>query len=207
VSAAGFIALLPLLIVAAAAIVAMLAIAIRRNHGATALLSLLGLAGAFATLWRAAELAPYAAAPLFVIDRYALFYTGLILAASMVFVLLAYDYFEKFEGRHEEIYILMLVATLGSAVLVTSSHLLSLFLGLELLSVPLYAMIAYLQLRPFPLECVSSDRLHRGDFRHYASLLLRLTSPCDSFGFSCVQRDCICLDDWRQFACTFAKQH
>ena len=151
-TAAGFIALLPLLIIAAAAIAAMLGIAIRRSHGATALLSWLGLGAAFATLWWAAGTAPYSAGPLFTIDRYALFYTGLILAASAVFVLLAYDYFGKCEGQHEEIYILMLVATLGSAVLVTSSHLLSLFLGLELLSVPLYAMIAYLRLRPLPLE-------------------------------------------------------
>ena len=37
-------------------------------------------------------------------------------------------------------------------VLVASSHFASLFLGLELLSVALYGMIAYLHTRPLPLE-------------------------------------------------------
>jgi NADH-quinone oxidoreductase subunit N len=77
---------------------------------------------------------------------------GLIFAASMVFVLLSHDYFSKLEGDHDELYILMLVATLGSSVLVASTHLISLFLGLELLSVPLYVMVSYLQTRALPLE-------------------------------------------------------
>jgi NADH-quinone oxidoreductase subunit N len=86
------------------------------------------------------------------LDRYALFYIGLIVAASMAFVLLSYGYFEKCEGDHDELYILLLVATLGSTVLVASSHFVSLFLGLELLSVALYGMIAYRHTRPLPLE-------------------------------------------------------
>src|SRR5581483_8749231 len=44
---------------------------------------------------------------------------------------------------HEEFYVLVLLATLGSAVLVASSHFASFFLGLEVLSVSLYALIAY----------------------------------------------------------------
>jgi NADH-quinone oxidoreductase subunit N len=45
----------------------------------------------------------------------------------------------------------MLVATLGACVLVSSSHLISLFLGLELLSVSLYGMIAYVR-QALPIE-------------------------------------------------------
>ena len=86
------------------------------------------------------------------IDGYALFYMGLILAAGMGFVLLAYGYFQDYDGRPEELYILMLIATLGAAVLAASSHLVSLFLGLELLSVSLYGMISYLHTRPLPVE-------------------------------------------------------
>src|SRR5208282_6100603 len=46
-------------------------------------------------------------------------------------------------GRHDEYYVLLLIATMGSAVLAASSHFVSFFLGLELLSVSLYALIAY----------------------------------------------------------------
>ena len=52
----------------------------------------------------------------------------------------------------EELYVLLLVATLGSMVLVTSSHFVSFFLGLEILSVALYALSAYLRTRRRPLE-------------------------------------------------------
>jgi NADH-quinone oxidoreductase subunit N len=151
-STAGLIALLPLLIVAGTAVMAMLSVAIRRRHRITAGLTLVGLAAAFASLWIAARTAPRVVPPLLTIDRYALFYMGLIFAASMVFVLLAYDYFSKCEGDHDELYILMLVATLGSSVLVSSTHLVSLFLGLELLSVPLYVMVSYPRTRALPVE-------------------------------------------------------
>jgi NADH-quinone oxidoreductase subunit N len=152
ITGADFIALLPLLILAATSIVIMLAVALRRHHGVSAIVAFAGLAIAFASLWGAATVAPRQVTPLLLIDRYALFYIGLILAASMAFVLLAYDYFRQCEGDPDEIYILMLVAALGSAVLASSNHLVSLFLGLELLSVSLYAMISYLHTRPLAIE-------------------------------------------------------
>jgi NADH-quinone oxidoreductase subunit N len=151
-SPAGVKALMPLLIIAGTAVLAMLGVAIRRRHRVTAGLAFAGLAAAFASLWVAAGSAPRVVPPLFTIDRYALFYMGLIFAASMVFVLLSYDYFSKCEGDHDELYVLMLVATLGASVLVASTHLISLFLGLELLSVPLYVMVSYPRTRPLPLE-------------------------------------------------------
>jgi NADH-quinone oxidoreductase subunit N len=146
------IAILPLLIVAGTTIVVMLAVAIRRSHLLSATITVVGLAAAFLSLWVAGNHGPHQVTPLLVIDRYAVFYFGLILAASIVFVLLAYDYLRTCEGNRDEMYILMLVATLGSMVLAASSHWVSLFLGLELLSIALYAMIAYLHTRPLPVE-------------------------------------------------------
>ena len=152
VAGLDFIALLPLLILAGTPIVAMLAVAVYRSHALSAYLAFVGLALTFISLWVAAPLLPRHVTPLLTLDRTALFYIGLIVAAGMVFVLLAYGYFEKLPGDHDELYILMLVATLGSAVLVASSHFVSLFLGLELLSVALYGMISYPRRRPLPLE-------------------------------------------------------
>ncbi|MCC7496634.1 MAG: NADH-quinone oxidoreductase subunit N [Bryobacterales bacterium] len=147
-----FIALLPLLILAAATVIVMLAIAIHRCHALSAALTFVGLGASFGSLWISACRVPCKVTPLLLIDRYSLFYMGLITVASLVVVLLSYGYFEKLDGDHDELYILMLVATLGSAVLVSSNHFISFFLGLELLSVPLYGMIAYTRRRPLPLE-------------------------------------------------------
>ena len=147
-----FTALLPLLIVAATVIVVMLAVAVHRNHAVSASLAFLGLAAAFASLRLAGSVVPRPVTPLLMLDGYGLFYIGLILAASMVVVILCFIYFEPCEGDHDEIYMLLLVATLGSTVLVASSHFVSLLLGLELLSVALYGMIAYRRSQALSLE-------------------------------------------------------
>jgi NADH-quinone oxidoreductase subunit N len=152
VSANDFIALLPVLILAVSVVMIMLAIAVKRCYGATVTIAFVGLAAAFGSLWFAVRVAPRRVTPLLVLDHYAIFYIGLILAAAMAVVLLSYSYFKKCEGDHDELYILLLAATLGSSVLVASSHFVSLFLGLELLSVALYGMIAYLYARPLPIE-------------------------------------------------------
>ncbi|MCL4852941.1 MAG: NADH-quinone oxidoreductase subunit N, partial [Bryobacteraceae bacterium] len=151
-SQAQAIAILPLLILAATPIVLMVGVAIRRSHTATAVLSLAGLAAALAALRTAAAAAPMQVTPLLMIDAYSLFYTGLILSGTAAVVLLSWGYFEGRTKRPEEFYILVLVAALGSAVLTSANHFISLFLGLELLSVSLYAMTAYLHWRDLPVE-------------------------------------------------------
>jgi NADH-quinone oxidoreductase subunit N len=45
--------------------------------------------------------------------------------------------------RPEEFYVLLLLAVVGSLVLVASNHFVSFFLGLEVLSIALYALVAY----------------------------------------------------------------
>lgn len=151
-NAADFVALLPLLVLGGATVVLMLAIAVRRAHMAAVALTLAGLAGAFGTLWAASRVAPRQVTPLLMIDHYGLFYTGLILAATMAVALLSYGYLERHDVHREELYILLLTAALGSIVLVASSHFVSLFLGLETLSVSLYGLTAYLNTRRLSLE-------------------------------------------------------
>ncbi len=77
---------------------------------------------------------------------------GLIIASAAAVAVLSYRYFEKHEGHREELYLLLLLATLGCAVLVASSHFASFLLGLEILSVSLYGMVAYLTDRKLALE-------------------------------------------------------
>jgi NADH-quinone oxidoreductase subunit N len=144
--------LLPLLLIAATAIVAMLGIAVRRHHLSTLSLTLTGLAAAFISLFFASPIAPRQVTPLLRIDPYALFYIGLMIAGSFAVALLAHGYLEKQTDRREEFYILLLIATLGAAVLAASSHFVSFFLGLETLSISLFVLNAYVQNRKHPLE-------------------------------------------------------
>lgn len=148
-TAVDLLALLPLLLVAATSVVVLGAIAVGRNHALAFGLTLAGMAAGFCSIFFAPSRQVTA---LIVIDRYALFFFGLILAASFAVALLAYGYLEKREGNKEEFYVLLLAATLGAMVLAASSHFATLFLGLEVLSVALYALIAYFGDRPLTLE-------------------------------------------------------
>ena len=62
-------------------------------------------------------------------------------------MLISYGYLERREEHPHDYYTLLLLATLGGAVLVASTHFASFFLGLEVLSVSLYTLIAYPRLR------------------------------------------------------------
>lgn len=146
------IALLPIIAIASAAVIVMLAVAIRRHYRWTVALTLLGLLASLAVLPTAADLAPVQVTPLILVDRYALFFTGLIFIAGLVVTLLCVQYFNGREGQNEELYILLLTALLGGAVLVASSHFASFFIGLEILSVSLFALIAYPVKDRLPLE-------------------------------------------------------
>ncbi|MFP5404798.1 MAG: NADH-quinone oxidoreductase subunit N [Gammaproteobacteria bacterium] len=149
---ADFLALLPILVTGAGIVVVMLVAAFRRRPLPVMLLALLTLLAAFAALAPAAGVAPRAVTPLLAVDAYALFYMGLVLAATFAVVLMCYGYFSRGGQSHEAVYILLLLAALGAMVLVGSHHFASFFLGLELLSVALFALIAYPRETERPLE-------------------------------------------------------
>ncbi len=144
-------AIAPLILLMAGLGVTMLVIAFRRSHPlafgltlATLALSLISVPLTRTVL--GSSVSPNsgnAVTPLLVMDGYASFIIGLILIASLVVALLAYGYLKIHNERREEFYLLLLSATLGGCVLAASSHFVSFFLGLEILSISLYALIGF----------------------------------------------------------------
>jgi NADH-quinone oxidoreductase subunit N len=135
----------PFIILATTAVVVMLAIAFYRSHKLTVILTLSGLALSAASLPFISCALPREVTPLLMIDHYAIFYSALILAAGFAVAGLSYSYLEVHEGHKEEFYLLLIIAALGCTVLAAANHFTSLFLGVELLSVSLYALAAYLR--------------------------------------------------------------
>ncbi|QNH04526.1 NADH-quinone oxidoreductase subunit NuoN [Pseudomonas sp. B11D7D] len=142
------IALLPLLVTSLTVVVVMLAIAAKRNHALTFMLSVVGLNLALLSLIPTLEVAPLQVTPLLLIDTFACYYMALVLAASLACITLIHAYLggesgKGYPGNREELYLLVLLSAAGGLVLVSAQHLAGLFIGLELLSVPTYGMIAY----------------------------------------------------------------
>jgi NADH-quinone oxidoreductase subunit N len=144
-TAPDMIALLPFLIIAAVMVAAMMLIAFYRSHAHTVLLTMAGFAASFFALFYSSSVIPRTVTPLLVLDGYAFFYIGLILVAGFIVSALSYGYLDGRGENPEEFYLLLLLATLGAMVLAAGGHFVSFFLGLEILSVSLYSMIAYVR--------------------------------------------------------------
>ena len=144
--------MLPLLVLAAGATVLMLQIAFRRNAKTTAALTLLTLLAAASSIIVAGEMAPRSVTPLLQADKLALVFTALFCLAAAVTAVLSIDYLRRRGDEPEEYFLLLVLSTLGACVLAYASHLASLLLGLELMSVALYALVAYPDNSKLPLE-------------------------------------------------------
>lgn len=142
-TAAMLVPLLPLILPSGAAALAMLLIAVRRSHAATALLAAVGLVAGLAALPWSASAEPRQVTAMLRFDGFALLFIGLIFAASLIVAALSYSYFESRDGQREEVYVLLLAAAVGAGTLAASTHFASFFLGLEVLSISLYALLAY----------------------------------------------------------------
>lgn len=145
-------ALLPFMLLAAASIIVILLIAARLSHTLIQFAGFLMLCLTVLAMWYVRDILPQEILPLFIIDGYAALFTGVIIFSVGVVGLFSYIYFEEREENPKEYYILMFLATLGAAVLTISRHFVSFFLGLEILSVSLYALIAYLRNRNNAIE-------------------------------------------------------
>lgn len=151
-NALQFQALLPFIVLAAASIVVTLLIAFGRSHTVIQVTGFLMMCLVVFAMWYVRDTLPREVPPLLVVDGFGALFTGLIIFSVLVVGLFSYIYFEEREENPKEYYILLFLATLGSAILTISRHFISFFIGLELLTVSLYALIAYLRNRNNAVE-------------------------------------------------------
>jgi NADH-quinone oxidoreductase subunit N len=147
-----FILLSPLLILGAGAVLIMILIALKLSHRIIQLSSLLLFISAFVALNFIFGYVSSSISSLLLLDGFAIFMLGLTIFSSLIVNILSYIYLEDKEESPKEYYVLLLLAALGSCILSASVHFITFFLGLELLSVALYALIAYMRARHHPVE-------------------------------------------------------
>ena len=80
---------------------------------------------------------------LFVMDAFGVFMKVLVLVASSLAVIMSLGYIEREEMGRFEFPILMLFATLGMLMMISSNDLISLYVGLETQSLALYVIAAF----------------------------------------------------------------
>jgi NADH-quinone oxidoreductase subunit N len=80
---------------------------------------------------------------MFVHDGITVFFTLLFCAIGILSVLLSWDYVKRTGINQAEYYALLLSSTLGMVVMAGSNDLITVFLGLELMSLSLYVMVGF----------------------------------------------------------------
>jgi NADH-quinone oxidoreductase subunit N len=139
-------ALSPFCIIGAAAVIVLLVASVWRNRLFTLIATSAGtIAALAAVIFAAIPAVPIDVLVLFRVDGFGLFFICLVLLSSLMVALLSYGYFRAKNVLFEEFFVFLLLATLGAMALTVSIHFTSFFIGLEVLSISLYSMIAYLR--------------------------------------------------------------
>ncbi len=147
----------PILVLAIGALMLMLAEALAgAKRGLSVGAAVVSFAGMFAAigLWLAGpeKLDTSALAPWLVVDATSLLVSAVLCFATGVSAMFAGGYLVEHKMERGEFYPLMLFATVGGLVLVSATDMLTLFLGLETLSLGVYAMVAFRRTSPRATE-------------------------------------------------------
>ena len=147
--------LAPVMIVALTAIVVMILTAIKRNHNLIATATVVGLN--LSVIYILMEMfgghfVPANVMGMFMVDPFTMLYQLLILIAALACSTLSHAYIETYKSNREELYILLLTSVVGAMLMVSSSHYASFFISLELMSIPVYGLLAYTHQRARSLE-------------------------------------------------------
>ena len=78
-----------------------------------------------------------------VIDRFALFFMAIVTLCALGTVLISSNYLDRFGLDRGEFFSMLFFSTMGMVVLVSAYDLISVFLGIELMSLAIYVLVAF----------------------------------------------------------------
>ena len=116
----------------------------KKSQGA--LYALGGLLAASAHLYWNWEVSPRSAFyDMVALDSFALFFNVVFLVSAFLTVMMSYKYLDIENEQHVEYYALILFATAGMMFMAGAIDLVSLFVGLELMSISIYVLVGFLR--------------------------------------------------------------
>lgn len=84
---------------------------------------------------------------MWVVDNYSRFFKLIFLLGTLLTILISIKYLENEAMEHGEYYALILFATLGMMIMASGAELITIFLGIELMSMSLYVLAGYTRTR------------------------------------------------------------
>ena len=149
---AGLTALAPYIVLTGGVTLMLLAVSFVRRGPVSLAFTLAVLLGTLASTGLVAGGGPQHLDGFLLVDGYAHFFNALFIIAALATAVLTYGYVDRRAAQGEEFYILLLTATLGAMTMSAAAHFGAFLLGMEILSISLYAMIAFPDRGRPPLE-------------------------------------------------------
>ncbi|CAL4042580.1 NADH-quinone oxidoreductase subunit N [Buchnera aphidicola] len=145
---------MPFVIALLTVLVLLCFISLKRNHFIIYSISIIGLLFSILSLYFVYDVVPIDISMLFYINQGSIFYIGIILFSTLASVILAYPYLSNKMLNKEEFYLFLFFSTLGCMSIVISNHMSSLFVSIELMSLPMLGLIGYEYCQRKTLEAV-----------------------------------------------------
>jgi NADH-quinone oxidoreductase subunit N len=117
--------------------------------GTLSFVALFGLIGFWLTQ---RDLNGFTFSGMFVMDSLAWFFKGFFLVAMVFVVAMTQQFFKSWNERKNEFYLLLWLALLGMCFMASSADFLLLFISIEILTISLYVMTAYMRSDKLSLE-------------------------------------------------------
>ncbi len=111
-----------------------------RSRSLSFYLSLIGLIGGLILVINQWDMPQSGYFGMVQVDNFAVFFDIIFLAAGIITILMARNYLKARGIERFEFYVLLLFSTIGMMTMASSSDLIVIFLGLEIMSIPLYVM-------------------------------------------------------------------
>ena len=146
---------IPEIVITVSAVLALLLAAFSKKGGASGLPGAVALIGAGLALVFACSLWDRNNVifnNLYTIDNFGTFFKVLILIVSLLVTLLSLRYVEREDINGGEYYSLLLFGVLGMMIMVSSNHFVTIFIGLELMSISIYVLCGILNRNPKAAE-------------------------------------------------------
>jgi len=119
-----------------------------------------------------------------VVDPYAIFFKIVFLLIAAIMILSSYDYVGKYVRAEGEFYVLMLFSVVGMMMMASSGELITIYISLELTSIPLYVMAGLIRGQEKSAEAAVKYVLLGAILLYGFALLYGLTGTTDLVGIA-----------------------
>jgi NADH-quinone oxidoreductase subunit N len=115
----------------------------RSNAKSGGIISLIAIAAAFVVNIFVKDMDFSTLGGMIVIDTFSVYFNAIILLASFITVVISLGYIGHFGILDGEFYLLMLFSTSGMMLMGSATDVLSIFIALELMSIPIYVLVGF----------------------------------------------------------------